>query len=133
MATPLPLRVPVETDDGVIAPLRRLVRLEIELAVAEARELLVTAATAIAVGLAGACMVIAALVVLLAALLAPLFAARWEHLAIAAGVALVVAAAMLAWTAWRLTRLAWPPVTLTSLEETWRWLEAQLRSRLKLR
>jgi Putative Actinobacterial Holin-X, holin superfamily III len=133
MATPLPLRVPVETDDGVIAPLRRLVRLEIELAVAEARELLVAAATAIAVGLAGACMVIAALVVLLAALLAPLFAAPWEHLAIAAGIALVVAAAMLAWTAWRLTHLAWPQVTLTSLEEIWRWLEAQLRSRLKLR
>jgi hypothetical protein len=133
MATSHPLHVPAETDEGVIAPLRRLVRLEIELAIAEARALLVTAATAIVLGLAGAFLLIAALVVLLAAVLAPLFAAPWEHLAIAAGAALVVAVAALAWTAWRFTHLAWPLVTLTSLEETWRWLEAQMRSRLRLR
>lgn len=125
--------IPVETDEGVLAPLRRLIRLEIELAVAEARDLLVGAATAIALGLIGAFLIVGALVVMLAAMLAPLFAAPWEHLAIAGGISLIVGGAALAWTAWRFTHLTAPKVTLTSLEETWRWLETQLRSRLRLR
>jgi hypothetical protein len=133
MATVHSLRVPAETDEGVVAALRRLIRLEIELAVAEARGLIVTAATAIALGLFGAFLFTAALIVLLAAALAPLFAAPWEHLVIAGGSAVVVAAVILSWTAWRLTHLAWPKVTLTSLEENWQWLEAQMKSRLRLR
>ncbi len=134
MATTRSLPVPApDTDEGVLAPARRLVRLELELAVAEAREMLMTAATAIASGLAGAVTLLASLIVLLAALLAPLFDARWQHLAIAGGIALVAAAAALGWSARRLTRLGWPRQTWTSFEETWQWLEAQLRSRLRLR
>jgi Putative Actinobacterial Holin-X, holin superfamily III len=133
MATLQPLHVPAETDEGVLAPLRRLIRLEIELALAEARDLLVGAATAIALGVVGALLIIGALVVMLAAALAPLFAAPWQHLAIAAGISIIVGAVAVAWTAWRFTNLKWPEVTLTSLEETWRWLEAQLRFRLRLR
>jgi hypothetical protein len=133
MATLQPLPVPAETNEGVLGPLRRLVRLEIELALAEARGLLVGAATAIAVGVVGALLIIGALVVMLAAALAPLFAAPWQHLAIAAGISIIVGALAVAWTAWRFTHLKWPEVTLTSLEETWRWLEAQLRFRLRLR
>ena len=125
--------IPVETDEGVLAPLRRLIRLEIELAVAEARDLLVGAATAIALGVIGASLIVGALVVMLAAMLAPLFAAPWEHLAIAAGISIILGGAALAWTAWRFTHLKAPKVTLKSLEETWRWLETQLRSRLRLR
>jgi Putative Actinobacterial Holin-X, holin superfamily III len=133
MATLQPLHVPAETDEGVLAPLRRLIRLEIELALAEARDLLVGAATTIALGVVGALLIIGALVVMLAAALAPLFAAPWQHLAIAAGISIIVGALAVAWTAWRFTHLKWPEVTLTSLEETWRWLEAQLRFRLRLR
>jgi cytochrome c biogenesis protein CcdA len=125
--------IPAETHEGVLAPLRRLIRLEIELAVAEARDLLVGAATVIALGVIGAFLIVGALVVMLAAMLAPLFAAPWEHLAIAAGISIIVGGAALAWTAWRFTHLTAPKVTLTSLEETWRWLETQLRSRLRLR
>jgi hypothetical protein len=132
MATLQPLPLPAEPDEGVLAPLRRLVRLEIELALAEARGILVAAATAMALGVIGALLVVAALVVMLAAALAPLFAAPWEHLALAAGIFIVAGAAALAWTVWRLTHLKAPKVTLTSLEETWRWLEAQMRSRLRL-
>ena len=50
----------------------------------------------------------------------------------AVGVALLSLAA-LGWAAYRLTHLAWPKETLNSLEENWRWLAAQLRSRLTLR
>ncbi len=133
MATVRSFPVPAASDEGVLAPARRLLRLEFELAVAETREILVAGATAIASGVVGAFTLLAALIVLLAALLAPLFDARWQHLAIAGGLAFVAAAAALGWSAWRLTRLGWPHLTLTSLEETWQWLEAQLKSRLRLR
>jgi len=128
-----PLPVPAETDKRILTHVGRLVRLEWELALAESRELLVTAAPAIALGVAGAFALIAALVVGLAALLAPLFAARWEHLAVAGGVTLVLSVGAVAWSTWRLKTLGWPRLTLISLEETWRWLEAQLKSRLRLR
>jgi hypothetical protein len=76
---------------------------------------------------------IAALVVLLAGAVAPFFGASWEPLVIAGGAVALPALAALGWTAWRLTHLSWPTETLRSFDETWRWLAAQLRSRLTLR
>lgn len=128
-----PLPVPAETDEGVLAHFGRLIRLEWELALAESRQQLVTAVLAIALGVAGAFALIAALVVGLAALLAPLFSAPWEHLAVASGVTLGTSVGAVAWSTWRLRALGWPRLTLITLEETWRWLETQLTSRLRLR
>jgi len=119
--------------DGVLASLGRLAQLELELGLAETRRVLVTAAIAAGVAVVAAVLAIAAVVVLVAAAFAPLFDAAWQHLVIAGGGLFLLAAAALAWSAWRLTSLEWPRLTLQSLAENWRWLEAQMRSRLTLR
>jgi hypothetical protein len=125
---------PIEVeDDAVLARLTRLAKLELELGVAETRALLRTLIMAIAVAVPAAIALIAAIVVLLAAALSPIFDAPWQPLLIAGGGVALLAVAALAWAAWRLTHLSWPKETLASLEENWRWLAAQLRSRLTLR
>ena len=134
MATVHRLPVPAPPDDdAVLGRLTRLLKLEVELGVAETRELVRTLVMAIAIAVPAAIALIAAVVVLLAAALSPIFGARWEPLLIAGGGVALLALAGLAWSAWRLTHLSWPKETLNSLEENWRWLAAQLRSRLTLR
>lgn len=128
------LHAPESGDhDGVIDRLTRLVRLELELGLAETRHVLVSALVAVGVAIPAAVALIASIVVLLAAAVAPLFGARWEHLLVGAGGVLLLSAAALAWSALRLRALRWPEETLTSMEESWRWLGAQLRSRLTSR
>jgi uncharacterized membrane protein YqjE len=138
MATVHRIRTPAHVDlngdhHGVLASLTRLVRLEVELGMAETRELLVSAAIAVAVALSAAIMLLASIVVLGAAAFAPLFGAPWQHLVIGGGGVALLALAAIAWSISRLRGLRWPKQTLTSFEENWRWLGAQLRSRLTLR
>lgn len=120
-------------DDGVIASLGRLAQLELELGLAETRRVLIGAAIAAGLALAGAMALLAALVVLVSAAFAPLFGAPWQHLLIAGGGVGLLAVAALAWSVWRLKTIRWPRLTVQSLAENWRWLEAQMRSRLRLR
>ena len=134
MATVHRLPVPASPEeDAVLGRLARLLRLEVELGVAEMRQLVRSLVLALAVAVPAAVALIAAFVVLLAAALSPIFDARWEPLLIAGGGVALLALAALAWSAWRLTHLSWPKETLRSLEENWRWLAVQLRSRLTLR
>ena len=134
MATVHRLPVPTSPDDeGVVARLTRLLKLEVELGLAETRSVVRSIAVAIAVGVPAAIALIAALVVLLAGAVAPLFGAPWQPMVVAGGVVALLALAVLGWSVWRLTHLSWPTETLKSFEENWRWLAAQLRSRLTLR
>jgi Putative Actinobacterial Holin-X, holin superfamily III len=119
-------------DEGVVARLARLLRLEVELGLVEGRQLIRRVAVAVAVAIVSAIALIASLVVLVAAAVAPIFAAPWQPLLIAGGGVALLSLAALAWSAWRLTHLAWPTETLKSFEENWRWLAVQLRSRLTL-
>jgi uncharacterized membrane protein YqjE len=123
----------VPADDGVVPRLGRLLRLEVELGLAEARELIQGLIVAVVLAVIAAIALIAALVVLVAAAVAPLFGAPWQHLAVGGGGVALLALAVLGWSAWRLTHLSWPTETLKSVEENWQWLAAQLRSRLTLR
>jgi len=134
MASVQPIR-PLESvgPEGVVALMVRLARLEIELGLAEGRGLVVSAIIAAALGLIGAIVFLASIVVLVAGAVAPLFGAPWQHLVVAGGGLALLSLAALAWSAWRLRTLPWPKQTLTSFEENWRWLGAQLRSRLTLR
>lgn len=130
----LPVRVERDHDDeSILARVLKLAQLELELGIAETRDIVVSAVIAIAVAVPAIVLVLAALVVLIAAAFAPLFAAHWEHLVIAGGGVALIAMAALAWSVWRLTHLSWPQETVTSFRENWRWLGAQLRSRLTLR
>jgi hypothetical protein len=133
MATVHRLPVSARTEDeGVVARLARLLRLEVELGLVEGRQFIRTVALAVAVAAVSAIALISSLVMLVAAAVAPLFEARWEPLLIAGGGVALLSLAALGWSAWRLTHLSWPTETLKSFEENWRWLAVQLRSRLTL-
>jgi uncharacterized membrane protein YqjE len=129
----IPTAPDLDHDEGLVTRLLRLLKLEIELWLAETRLTLRRLAVALGVAVLSTITLVASLVVLLVAALAPLFDARWEHFVIAGGAALLLAVAGLAWSAWSLKHVKWPRQTLASLEENWRWLAAQLRSRLTLR
>jgi hypothetical protein len=119
--------------ESLTSRLGRLASLELELGWAETRVLLKRLALAVGIAIPALVALLAALIVLIAGALAPLFHTPWQHLVIAGGAIALLAALGLAWSAWRLTHLTWPQQTLASLEETWRWLAAQLRSRLTSR
>lgn len=143
MATvhPIRSRSPLTPSDGhgggepesVVALLGRLLRLELELGLAETRAVLVSAAIAAGVAVVAAITLIAAIVVLIAGAVAPLFGAPWQHLVVAGGGLALLALAAIGWSVWRLRTLEWPRQTLNTLEENWRWLGTQLRSRLTSR
>jgi uncharacterized membrane protein YqjE len=119
--------------DTVLTHLGHLLKLEMELGVAEVRELAVSIALAIGIAVVSAIALISSFAVLLAAAFAPLFNAAWQHLVIGGGGIFVLAAIGLAFSVWRLKNLRVPRETLTSFEENWRWLGAQVKSRLTLR
>jgi hypothetical protein len=133
MATVHRLPVSARTDDeGVVARLTRLLRLEVELGLVEGRRLIRVLAVAVAVAVVAAIALIASLVMLVAAAVAALLGAAWPPLLIAGGGVALLSLAALGWSAWRLKHMTWPTETLRSFEENWRWLAAQLRSRLTL-
>jgi hypothetical protein len=117
----------------VLARLARLFELEIELGLAEIRE--VARSVGVTAGVAGASVILllAALIVLLAGLLAPVFGAEWKHLVLAAVLFLVLGLAGAGWSFSRFKRINWPEQTLRSLLETMGWLGTQLKSKLTLR
>jgi hypothetical protein len=120
-------------DESLFSRLSRLAALELELGWAETQGFVKRLAIAVAVAVVSAIALLAAIIVLIAGALAPLFNATWQHLVIAGGAIAVLSAIGLAWSAWRLTHLDWPHQTLRSLEETWRWLVTLLKSKLTLR
>jgi len=117
----------------VVTRLGRLVELEVELGLAEVRRLVTSLAVAVGVAFASVIVLLASLIVLVAGAIAPLFSARWQHLVVAGGVFFVLSAAAIAWSIWRVKNVSWPAETLRSLEETRRWLAAQLKSKLTLK
>jgi len=134
MATASRLDAPTPVrHESLVARLVRLIALELELGWAETRSLVVRAAVALAVALPATVALLASIIVIVAGALAPLFDSPWQHLVIAGGFIALLALAALAWSAWRLTHIAWPQQTLASMQETWRWLVAQLRSKLTSR
>ena len=139
MATIHQLRVHAGTQsnglppDSVLAHLGHLLKLEMELGVAEMRGLALSIGIAIGIAVVSAIALISSFAVLLAAAFAPLFNAPWQHLVIGGGGIFVLAAGGLAVSIWRLRNLRLPRETLNSFEENWRWLGAQVKSRLTLR
>jgi len=125
--------VVIQPSGSLGAQLAHLAKLQGELALAETRSLLISAATAVAVAVLALMAMVAALVVLVAGGIAPLFGGHWEHLVVAGGGIFIGATVALGWSVWRLRRLEVPRETLRSLTENWEWLVAQVRSRLTLR
>ena len=130
----LPTRVERhDHDESILGRLLQLVKLELELGLAETRDVVVAALIAVAIAVPALVLLLASFVVLVAAAFAPLFDAAWQHLVIAGGGVAVLALGALAWSAWRLTHLRWPKETVKSFQENWQWLGAQLKSKLRSR
>jgi hypothetical protein len=119
-------------QDTIAMRLAHLLKLELELGVAETRKLVVSLLIAVAVALLSTVTLAASLVVLLTGAVAPLFGVGWQPFVIAGGGVLVASAGAIAWSVWRVRHLEWPHETITSLQENWRWLAAQLKSTLTL-
>jgi hypothetical protein len=120
-------------DESLFSRLTRLAALELELGWAETQGFIKRLGIALGVAIVATIALLAAIVVLVAGAVAPLFDAPWQHLVIAGGAVALLSLAALAWSVWRLTHLDWPHQTLRSLEETWRWLVTLLKSKLTLR
>jgi hypothetical protein len=120
-------------SDSVLARLLHLVRLEMELGLAEARLLAKQVMLAVGVVVIAAMALVAAVVVMLAGAVAAYGGVTWQPFVIAGGGVTLLSLVGLAWGVWRLRHLEWPNETLASFEENYRWLAAQLRSRLTLR
>jgi hypothetical protein len=118
--------------DTIATRLAHLFKLELELGMAETRELVRSLLIAIAVAILSTLALTASIVVLLTGAVAPLFRVGWQPFVIAGGGVLVVSAGAIAWSIWRVRHLEWPHETITSLQENWRWLGAQLKSTLTL-
>jgi hypothetical protein len=128
----LPLPTPPE-DETVVGRFARLLKLEVELGLAETRSVVRSIVLAVGVGVSAAIALIASLVVLLAGAVAALSGVPWQPMVIAGGGVALLSLTALGWSVWRLTHVSWPTETLKSFEENRRWLAAQLRSRLTLR
>jgi membrane protein len=124
---PFPRRT-LRSIESVQAGLGHLARLELELAVAELRRAAVSAGVAVAVALAAGVILVTSFVVLLAAVLAPVFGGDWRPLLIAGGGGALVSGAALWWSISRVRNALTLHRTRTSIKETWRWAETRLRS-----
>ena len=120
-------RSSAELAQDIVREAQDLVRLELELAKQELRELAIR--NAWAVGL----FAFAALLLMLTVLVAVpvLLVLLWDRHVLGAGIWIavyVIGGAVLAFAGWRTLRLEPPRRTLASLEETRQWVLRQIRS-----
>ena len=108
-----------------------LVRLRVEMTVAQTKSALVSAGISVAIAIVSVIVLVTATTVLIAGAFAPVFDARWQPLVIVGGGSLLLAAGGLAWSVRRLRGLGdVPQQAVQSVKEDWRWLETRLRSGL---
>jgi len=124
---PFPRRT-LRSIESVQEGIGQLARLEVELAVAEVRRGAVSAAVAAGLAVVGSVILVASLVLLVAAALAPAFNADWRPLLIAGGGGALVSGAGIAWGIYRIRNIVTLERTRASIKETWRWVETRLRS-----
>lgn len=115
-----------ELAESIVREAQDLVRLEIDLAVQEVKELAIRNAWAAGLMAVGALLLTVAVLVALPVLLVVLWDRHVLGAAIYLGVLLVLGAAA-ALVGWRLLRLEPPRRTLTSLKETKQWALRQIR------
>jgi uncharacterized membrane protein YqjE len=140
MSVPLREVPPVSSSDHGRSPLGvilhrliRLLELELELGLTEAKTIGRRLGIAVGVAVASLIVMLASVPVLIAGVIAPFFHTKWQHLIISGGLFFLLAAGGMAWSLSQFRNVKWPEETLRSLEETKRWLGAQLRSKLTSR
>jgi hypothetical protein len=116
---------------GVADDLRTLAELQWELGVAEARRIVRSVVVAGASAVVGGLIAVPSGLLLVAGLVAALLTEPWRSLVITGGGGLVLGLAGVGWGLYRLRRMPRPVELRRALEETWQWLGAQLRFRLR--
>jgi membrane protein len=120
--------LPMTTEVG------HLVRLRVEMTVAQTKAALVSAGVSVAIAMVSVIVALTAVTLLIAGAFAPVFRAEWQPLVTAGGGALLLGGAGLGWSVSRLRGLGdVPRRTVESVKEDWRWLETRLRSGLTSR
>jgi hypothetical protein len=106
----------------------KLVKLQLELGVAEVKQIGKSAMVAVGVAVLGFLFLIASLVVLITGGVVAIAGGVWAPLVIAGGGVALISVAALGWAVWRLRTLDWPRETVTSLKTNSRWLQEKLAS-----
>jgi membrane protein len=124
---PFPRRA-LRNVESVQEGLGHLARLELELAIAEVKRAATSAGVALAIAVAATVTLVTSLVLLLSAVLAPVFEANWRPLLIAGGGGALLSGAAIAWAVYRVRNVVMLARTRATMKETWRWAETRLRS-----
>ena len=127
----LPTTEPAKPD-SLIDRVVRLLKLQVELGVAEVKQVAKSALVAVAVAVLGFLFLIASLVVLITGGVVGIAGGVAGPLVIAGGGVALISLAALGWSIWRLRNLEWPRETVTSLQTNSRWLGAKLKSTLTM-
>jgi hypothetical protein len=120
------------SPDSLIDRVLRLVKLQVELGVAEVKQVAKSAIVAVAVAVLAVLFFIASLVVLITGGVVAMAGGVWAPPVIAGGGVALISLAALGWSVWRLRNLEWPRETVTSLQTNSRWLGAKLKSTLTM-
>jgi Putative Actinobacterial Holin-X, holin superfamily III len=123
----LPTPEPAKPD-SLIDRVLKLVKLQLELGVAEVKQVAKSALIAVAVALLAFVALIASLVVLVTGGVAASLGAVWAPFVVAGGGVALISLAALGLTVWRLRNLDWPRETVASLKSNSRWLQDKLAS-----
>jgi Putative Actinobacterial Holin-X, holin superfamily III len=127
----LPTAEPAKPD-SLIDRVLRLLKLQVELGVAEVKRVAKSALVAVAVAVLGFLFLIASLVVLITGGVVAMAGGVSGPLVIAGGGVALISLAALGWSIWLLRNLEWPRETVTSLQTNSRWLGAKLKSTLTM-
>jgi Putative Actinobacterial Holin-X, holin superfamily III len=112
--------------------LLKLLKLQVELGVAEVKQTAKSALVAVAVALVALIALIASVVVLFSGAVAAIGGAVWGPLVLAGGGVTLISLAALGWSIWRLRHLKWPSETVATLKTNSRWLQEEVASTLTI-
>ena len=124
--------LPIREPDSLTDRLLRLLQLQVELGVAEVKQVAKTALVAVAVALVAFVAFIASIVVLITGGVAAIGREVWAPFVLAGGGVAVISLAAIGWSVWRLRTLDWPRETVTELKTNSRWLQDKMASTLTI-
>ena len=120
------------SPDSLIDRLLRLLKLQVELGVAEVKQVAKSALMAVAVAVLAILFLISSLVVLITGAVVAIAGGVWAPPVLAGGGVALLSLTAMGWSIWRLRSLEWPRETVTSLQTNTHWLRGKLASTLTL-
>jgi hypothetical protein len=110
----------------------KLVKLQLELGIAEVKQVAKRALVAVAVAVLAFLFFIASFVLLIAGGVAAVGREVWAPFVLAGGGVALISLAAIGWSMWRLRHLEWPRETVTTLKTNSRWLQDTVAATLTI-